>query len=286
VAVTGAGGWIGSEVVRRLIDRGLDVVCLHRVTSGDEVAAAAASAAVVIHAGAAYSNDRSDFIDGALGQTVAVARGCSKVRNTVIFLSSVKVYGWANGGGGGGGEDGGPRDEGAPVRISDNFAAAKRLGEQILERAAHRSLVLRISNVYGRGVPDKYAFGAMIEAARHARPLTLNCTGESRRDFVHFDDVVAAVEAAAVAALGEPVDGPGQEIYNVASGRLVSLMDVARLFGQVLGCGIVARGGDPVSSPAFANRKVIEAGFIERFTDPLVGIRSVIEEWRDRPWTR
>ena len=64
----------------------------------------------------------------------------------------------------------------------------------------------------------------------------------------------------------------------------VTLAEVARLFVELLGCAVETRGGKPVSSPAFANRKVIDARYIDRLTDPLPGMRSLLEEWKDRPW--
>lgn len=281
VLVTGAGGWIGSSVVRRLRDGGRDVECAGRDTPASLVADLSASAAVVVHAGSAYSNARQDFVDGGLSQVLAVARGAARAENAVVFLSSAKVYGWAT-----------ESDERSSNRLcdeasvysgSDNFSAAKHVAEQIITHAASRSVLLRISNVYGVGIPAKYAIGTMLKSARDSGRVTLKCDGSSRRDFVHLDDVVHVIVAATVDLI-DRIGQPGSRTFNVASGDLQSLSSIARLFGEALGTEVATLGGRPEFSPALDNRRVMEAGWITEFRHPMDGVRSLLEQWKSQPW--
>lgn len=281
VTVTGARGWIGGGVVRRLEAWGLVPLCVAHDSGPGAAADAAARADVVVHAGGLYSNARADFVTGNVEQAVALARGLSKGHGSVIFLSSVKVYGWSRAQQ--------VADEDTPAPAPDNFSAAKRLAEELFAHAAVRSVLLRISNVYGRGIPAKYAVGTMLESARREGRVVLDCDGSSTRDFVHFDDVVSVIERAVLACLEASAPrsvrlGPGRHVFNVASGQPATLADVAGVFHEQLGAEVQLRGGTPVSSPRFANGKIIESNLAGAFTSPLEGVRALLRDWRSNPW--
>ena len=280
--ITGARGWIGGHVVRRLAGQGLTPMCVGHNDPFEIIAKAAAAADVIVHAGGVYSNSRSEFVSGNIEQAVGVAQGCSQSGATVIFLSSVKVYGWAE-------MQGQAADEAARTPAADNFSAAKLLVEDLFGRAAQRSVVLRIANVYGRKVPDKYAIGTMLATTRREGRVVLECAGESRRDFVHLDDVVGVIERSVFASLpGSESDSraltAGRNIFNVASGIPVTLAEVARLFYEELGATVELRGGHEFSSPTFPNRKAIESGLIDSFRNPIDGVRTLLRDWRSNPW--
>jgi nucleoside-diphosphate-sugar epimerase len=122
----------------------------------------------------------------------------------------------------------------------------------------------------------------MLDGALGGR-VTLTCNGESLRDYVNIGDVLGVTEAVTRSSLCDPGTAE-HRVYNVASGRLVSMVDVAELFRRAFGCNVDVLGGPVVSSPVLANRAVIEAGYIEGFTDPLEGIRAMLREWREDPW--
>ena len=279
VLVTGAGGWIGRSVVARLSGRGIAVSCADRAISDSELSARAAASDVVVHAASGYSNSRSEFIDGGLRQVVAVARGCSKSDNSVVYLSSAKVYGWTTN------DCDEPRycEESSPCLGTDNFSTYKRLAEEILSRAARHAAVLRISNAYGYGIPAKYVIGKMLETAARDRRVILSCTGASLRDFVHLNDVVSVVESVTIDALRRKLPTPST--FNISSGQLMTMMDAATIVAQVIGAEVSVQNGPVISSPVLPNRCVIDAGYIDRFTDPFAGINSMLTEWKQKPWT-
>jgi dTDP-L-rhamnose 4-epimerase len=96
-----------------------------------------------------------------------------------------------------------------------------------------QGVALRLFNVYGPGqaLSNPYTGVLAIFASRllnGERPLVFE-DGEQRRDFVHVDDVARAF----VLAL-EHKDAPGQ-VFNIGSGRDVSILDVARALADAMG---------------------------------------------------
>lgn len=78
---------------------------------------------------------------------------------------------------------------------------------------------LRLFNIYGTGDRPPRLIPACIEAALDNVPISLTA-GTQQRDFVHIDDVVRAVLAAANKAM--PAD-----IYNVATGIGTAISEIA-----------------------------------------------------------
>ena len=146
----------------------------------------------------------------------ARARGLKKV----VFASSAAAYG-----------DGAlpARETDAPRPLSP-YGLHKWAGEQHVRLAAELHGVpgtsLRFFNVYGPRQSPASAYAGVIaiflaRALRH-EPLTAYGEGETTRDFVWVGDVAGAI----VAALW---GGPGRgEVYNVGTGREVSIVELAR----------------------------------------------------------
>lgn len=278
IAITGSHGWIGGAFVRLIGDEGsgeFDVVPIHHATTDDAAALAAVeSADIVIHAGGVASYDRVKVVEGMVAQGALLARGLARTNNTVVFLSSIKVYGWAR-----------TTDqvctEEDPVTPSEPFGSAKMVVEDTMRLAALRSICLRISNVYASDCPAKYAFGTMLDTVRREGRMILDCTGESERDFVHLADVLGVLQRIVAWARqeGRPA-APSHRIFNVASGQSVSMMSMARVFERELGATIETRNGRVISSPRFANRAVRDAGFADAFVAPLAGARAILQESR------
>jgi dTDP-L-rhamnose 4-epimerase len=129
--------------------------------------------------------------------------------------------------------------EDAPLDPRNVYAATKAHGERLLAvwtRATGASATaLRFHNVYGPGMPrdTPYAGVASIfrSEAEHGRPPRVFEDGGQRRDLVHVDDVAAAVRAAV-----ERPQGAGRvEAFNVGSGTVTTIGEVARRVAALLG---------------------------------------------------
>ena len=98
------------------------------------------------------------------------------------------------------------------------------------------AVALRLFNVYGPGqaLSNPYTGVLAIFASRllhRERPMVFE-DGEQRRDFVHVDDVARAF----VLALEHPA-ASGQ-VFNIGSGRDVSILDVAEALADAMGVRI------------------------------------------------
>ncbi|GHJ07080.1 NAD-dependent dehydratase [Micromonospora humidisoli] len=122
-------------------------------------------------------------------------------------------------------------DEDDPLDPRSGYAASKAAQEHLTAAWARQTggavVALRYHNVYGPGMPrdTPYSgvaaiFRSALEAGRAPRVFE---DGGQRRDFVHVRDVAAAN----LAGLDATGTGTGWRAYNVASGRPVTIADVA-----------------------------------------------------------
>jgi UDP-glucose 4-epimerase len=264
--VTGGAGFIGSHIVDELVRRGERVRVLDNFSTGRPDNLRAAIGAIeliegdirewetvrravegvdyVLHQAAIVSvpqsmNDpittHAVNVDGALNLLLA-ARQFNVKR--VVLASSCAVYG---------DNDDLPLKECSITHPLSPYAASKLAGEvygQTLYRAYGLPTVcLRYFNVYGpRQNPDgDYAAVIPKFARRFAAgqaPIVYG-DGLQTRDFVHVDDVVRANLLAC-----ERAEAIGQ-VFNIASGRSVSLLELIEGFNQLTGARLAPQHEAP-----------------------------------------
>ena len=114
-----------------------------------------------------------------------------------------------------------------------------------------------------------------------SKPLTIVGDGEQTRDFTFVSDVVDALLTAA----GSDKVG---EIYNVGSGRPVSVNELVRLLGSPPTVHIPKRPGEPDCTWADISKIRRDLGWEPKvtFADGVRVMRENIDYWRDAPvWT-
>ena len=127
-----------------------------------------------------------------------------------------------------------------PESKRPNLASVYALTKYVQERLTltvapaygMQGVALRLFNVYGPGqaLSNPYTGVLAIFASRmlnRQRPMVFE-DGEQRRDFIHVEDVARAV----MLALEHP-DAPGQ-VFNIGSGRDVSILDVASALAHAM----------------------------------------------------
>ncbi|WP_334163224.1 NAD-dependent epimerase/dehydratase family protein [Phenylobacterium sp.] len=214
--IVGAGGFVGRRLHARLESEGWQVSA---PAKGDPGLFARDLGVVFYCAGltADYDARPFDTVEAHATLVSEIARAGRFER--LVYLSSTRLYdGQAKAEVG---EDEplvfDPRD---PRRVYD---LSKALGENItLCRTGGRGAVARLANVYDweAGAPG-FLSEWLIRAASE-RALQLQSSPHVRRDYIHLDDVVAALVAM---GRGEPAG-----IVNVASGELVSNGEIAEVF--------------------------------------------------------
>ena len=130
-----------------------------------------------------------------------------------------------------------------PLNASDIYGASKIAAETVF-RAYRRdhglpAIALRPSSVYGPGRITACFIRDMIDRARRGDPLALAPVGACRRQFVHVDDVVAAI----MGALNAPrLD---HFAFNVSGGTWLSEQEIVALAAPGLpGLRIVSIDGE------------------------------------------
>jgi UDP-glucose 4-epimerase len=237
--VTGGAGFIGSNVVDALLQRGDEVHVLDDLSKGkrenvahaaelhvadirqpDEVFDAVRPEAVVHLAAQAdvrVSVERPDFdADVNVLGTLRILEAARRHEAKVVFASS---------GGAAYGECDGPAPETAPLRPLAPYGTSKVCGEEYLATwnrlygTAHVSL--RFANIYGeRQEPHGEAGVVAIFMGLLAEAGTPKIFGDGSqtRDYLHVGDVVSSV----IAALASGADG----VYNVGTGVETSVLEL------------------------------------------------------------
>jgi UDP-glucose 4-epimerase len=249
--VTGGGGFIGSHLVEALLAEGRRVRVVDDFSTGrreyvpagaellegdvNAVAPRAVEGAdVVYHLAALPSVPRSverplECHRATAQATLALLAAAERAgTRRVVFASSSSVYG-----------DTAvlPKREDLPPRPLSPYATAKLAGELYCRSwAAHTRLetvALRFFNVYGpRQDPDSpYAavIPKFVRCLREGRPMPVFGDGGQTRDFTFVGDVVRGL------VLAGSVPGISGRVYNLAGGRPVSLLELARTLASLAG---------------------------------------------------
>jgi len=263
--VTGGGGFIGSNLVRALLERGDEVRVLDNFSTGnrdnldgldvevvegelrsyERVHNAVRGVDVVFHLGALGSVPRSVQdpltssavnIEGTLN--VLLAARDEGIRR-VVFSSSSSVYGSRR-------EL--PVTEDLPADPISPYGVAKLAAERYCVSFSRvyesfESVVVRYFNVFGPRQSPHSQYAAVIPlfitAIAAGEPIRIDGDGEQRRDFTYISNVVDGTIAAADAA------GASGRIFNVAANSPVSVNEVAAAIGQIVGKGVQVRSAPP-----------------------------------------
>jgi UDP-glucose 4-epimerase len=311
--VTGGLGFIGSNLVHRLVHEGVPVRIVDAVVAehgadprnveglevdvvetdiGDaRVAAALRGVSHVFNLAGQVSHTASmtDPVRDLELNTITHARFLEMLRvenpsARVVHTSTRQVYGRV---------DRLPVDEHTAARPIDVNGVAKLAGEHLhmVYSHAHRMQItsLRLTNVYGprqRLTSDELGFlPVFVRKALLGESIELFGGGEQRRDCLYVDDVVDAIlVATAPEAIGA--------VYNVGHLRSHSLKEIAETLTSLAGTGteVIATPWPPV------HRRIDIGSFETDSTafhtdlgwapnvDLAEGLRRTLDFYRERPW--
>lgn len=257
VCIFGGAGFIGSHLVRRLLNDGHKVVVVDDMTTGDEDNLPEHENLVVKRI-SILEIDMSEYMDfgfdvgyhlAALTRpaesmmdawsyhqtnvngTYNVLEHCCQLEpRTLVFASSATVYGEG---------ERYPTDETCRTEPMNPYGYTKLIGERYCEMYSHlygmNIASLRLFNVYGERMnPDgEYAslIPKFIKQVKNGETPTIYGTGEQRRDFIHVDDVVEAF-IRATGMVG---------VYNVGSGENYSVNEIFEIIRNNIGADIKPR---------------------------------------------
>jgi UDP-glucose 4-epimerase len=305
--VTGGAGFIGSAIVRRLIEEGARrIVVIDNLLTGhehnleevrpsiefqradirnyDEIAPLVRGAAVVFHEAAIPSVPRS--IDDPLPSHEVNINGTFNVLRAareggagrVVYAASSSAYGDT---------DVLPKVESMLPRPKSPYALQKLVGEYYCN-IFHgvyglETVALRYFNVYGPrqdpGSPYSGVLSLFMRAILERRAPTIYGDGEQSRDFTYVEDVADLNLKAARAP------NAAGKMFNAGNGCRVTLNQAWAMLERLEGVAIPAlygppRAGDVRDSQADTTAARLELGHAPRFTFEE-GMRRTLDWYRN-----
>jgi UDP-glucuronate 4-epimerase len=292
--VTGAAGFIGSQLLRTLVERGHDATGWDAFTDYYDPALKEENARDLPLARVDIAEDELDLagLDGVfhlagqpgvasfgdvfpvyVRQNVLASRRlfeeAAEAGTRVVFASSSSIYGDAASY---------PTLEDTIPRPLSPYGITKLACEH-LARAYGIEFGLDVATVryftiYGPRQRPDMAFTRMVTHLAEGRPFDLYGDGSQSRSFTYVDDAVEATIAAMERA-------PGGAIYNVGGGAEVSMLDAIEALGRVSGRRLEVvhhprREGDAARTAADTTRIRADLGWepVTSFEDGLAA------QWR------
>jgi nucleoside-diphosphate-sugar epimerase len=232
VTILGASGFIGSHLLARLRELGIDCFCPAR---GEEIADRNLGEVIYcIGLTADFRTRPFDTVEAHVSELSRVLQKCNF--DSLLYLSSARVYGPGN-----------DTKENADVSVNPTepgnlYNISKLMGESLCFAGARRTRVARLSNVYGGDFASENFLSAIIREAVGTGKITLQTSLNSEKDYVSISDVVDLLIR---------ISSSGRErLYNVASGTNVSNRELAEKIRALTDCKIeVAPNAPEITFP-------------------------------------
>lgn len=305
VLVTGGGGFIGSHIVKQLLEKGHEAVVFDDFSTnpkgGNYGSATILEGDVkdtkllikslqgidaVIHMASFISVEESvknpfKYMENNVVGTASLLTAMreSGVRK-IVFSSSATVYGEPKSL---------PILEDAPLSAANPYAASKIASEALCESFNKTDgfdvSILRYFNPYGpeeNHSPETHAIPNFIMAGLERRPVPLYWKGEQVRDFIYVEDLAAAH----IAVLDHQSGGEkgSYEVFNVGSESGVKIIDIVNRLSDIFEYKVEIedkgeRKGDVMANYA-SSRKLKEATGWESKVSLEEGLRKTVEWFR------
>jgi nucleoside-diphosphate-sugar epimerase len=258
ILVTGASGFLGRRIVRKLLIDGAYVVgadlvplpqeleeigdgalvqrigdlnseefvekTIEEVEAGGRRASGLFHLSGISHARSCEKNPSMAFQNNAV-QTAQLLEACRKMGLTrVLFPSTALVYG---------NNSARKLTEKHPVNPQTIYASMKLAAEAIIQGyAGSYSLscdIMRLSNVYGADANPDTAVQTALRQALRGGPIKLQSL-KPVRDFIYCEDVAEGFIRVLISG-----DEPGCRVFNLSSGEGMSIGQIARMVCEIAG---------------------------------------------------
>jgi len=249
VLVTGGAGFIGSNLVERLLKDGHKVTVIDNLSTGkrenvpeeghflesdiadlEKIQPAFQGMEVVFHVAAiprisrSIEDPASTFRSNVIGTLNVFLAARDAGAKRVVYSASSSAYGV---------QSKLPLSEDMPAKPLSPYGLSKYIGEELCweftELYGLDTLSLRYFNVYGprMDIEGDYAtvIGKFLRLKAEGTPLTVVGDGKQTRDFTNVSDVVEAN------ILASKVKRGGGEVVNIGAGENHSVLEIAEIIG-------------------------------------------------------
>ena len=291
--VTGGAGFIGSNIVKKLVSRGDDVTVIDNLNTGKEENLASVKDKIILLKDSILNinllENQTQNIDGIFHQaalasvqdsfskpeeyhnvnvigTENILKLAKKNNFKVVYASSSSVYG---------------NPEKIPIKESDSknpinpYAETKLKKEKLAKKYSEmgvKVIGLRYFNVFGKGQSKEYAgvLKLFLEKIRDELPLKINGDGSQFRDFVYVEDVADAN----IMSMDSNVN---HEFFNVGTNTSITILDLAKTIIKSSGLHI-----EPIFGPALKGDVQRTVANIDLIQDKIGWKPTIfLEKWID-----
>lgn len=271
ILVFGSRGTIGRTVTFVLATSGWNVLqCggaadVDLAADGCEIGQLYSKPDAVVHLAAAVPDGRS-VIDDADAATrtkkidAAVANACADWDVPLVYASGTTLYDSS---------DVTWKTEASSIRARSPYLQAKLNGESLFLNQC-RATVIRVSSPVGPGMKPHVVFARMLKSALAGEALQYWGEGSREQDFIWTGDLGDLT----VRILDQPTSG----IFNAASGRPVSMRELAEIIVRTVGKGTVVANGKPDPQEGASARYDISRTTATFGWEPRTTLQEMIRE--------
>ena len=291
--VTGGAGFIGSNIVKKLVSRGDHVTVIDNLNTGKEENLATVKHKIIFLKDSILNLDllekQTQDIDGIFHQaalasvqdsfskpdeyhnvnvngTENILKLAKKKNFKVVYASSSSVYG---------------NPEKIPIKESDSknpinpYAETKLDKEKLAKKYSEmgvKVIGLRYFNVFGKGQSKEYAgvLKLFLEKIRDELPPKINGDGSQFRDFVFVEDVADAN----IMSMDSNIN---HEFFNVGTNTSITILDLAKTIIKSSGLDI-----KPIFGPSLKGDVQRGIANIDLIKDKIGWVPTVfLEKWID-----
>lgn len=252
--VTGGAGFIGSNLIDKLLDMGHEVVCIdnessnstdkfnwnpgasnHKVNICDfeAIFPLFKNADYVFHLaaesriGPTMENPTRAVMTNSFGTANVLQSSRLNGVKRLMYSSTSSAYG----------NNPVPNVETQPDDPLNPYSVSKVSGEKLCKMYTSlfglETVVFRYFNIYGNREPKKGQYAPVIgifqRQLAEGEPLTVVGDGLQRRDFTNVSDVVEANVLAASAKIDQDLLGT---VFNIGTGRNHSILEIAKMMSE------------------------------------------------------
>lgn len=260
--VLGASGLVGSRLRRFLEERGHDVFAPQR----DDLSIYSKDLGHAIYCIGVTADFRRKPFETVAAHVTVLAELLSRAKfESLLYLSSTRVYLGAQ-----------STEETVHCRVNvtipdDFYNLTKLTGEALCFASGRKNVrVVRLSNVFNAEPTSENFLSEIISSALIEKRIHVRTSLDSAKDYIAISDILELLLQIAVSGK--------QRLYNLASGKNVSIRELIDLITNITGCAVTVAPDAPVVTFPPISIERIRLEFFLPTQDVLVDLPRMIQE--------